>query len=255
MREKKIAFVTANSIEAQHAYEELSNRYDTVSLDEADVIVALGGDGMILQSLHQSINKKCSVFGMHCGSLGFLTNRYHVHHLHNRIKNARQTILHPLKMEAENIYGHHHTSLAINEISLLRQTAQAAKLRISVDNTERMAELVCDGVLIATPAGSTAYNLSAHGPILPIDSALLALTPISAFRPRRWRGALLPNTSQISIECLESKKRPISVVADNNEFRDILKVRIAQDNTCELNILFDADHSLDERIIAEQFQH
>ncbi len=190
---------------------------------------------------------------MHFGSIGFLMNRYDTDQLRERLAAAHTTVLHPLKMEATDINGVAHSAIAINEVSLLRQSAQAAKLEISVDGRARMDELICDGALVATPAGSTAYNLSAHGPIIPINASLLALTPISAFRPRRWRGALIANTAHVEIRILEAQKRPVSAVADHTEFRNIEQVRIFEDRSIAMTLLFDADHSLDERILIEQF--
>lgn len=253
MSKPKIALIATDQEDAQKAHAELAGLYETVPEEQADVIVALGGDGLMIQCLHKSMQTGQQIFGMHCGSVGFLMNNYIAENLIERLQKARLTQLHPLKMIAKDTASKTHTALAINEVSLLRQTAQAAKLKISVDGRERMAELSCDGVLVATPAGSTAYNLSAHGPIIPIDAPLLALTPISAFRPRRWRGALLPDRATVTIETLEAGKRPISAVADNIEFRDIVSVEIMQDKNNELSMLFDADHSLDERILREQF--
>jgi len=250
-----LAFVASDHSESDAICKELDEKYNGVSIDDADVIVALGGDGLMLESLHKHMGTSTPIFGMHLGSVGFLMNRFDKDNLRDRINKAKLTILRPLKMTATDVDGISHEALAINEVSLLRQTAQAAKLEISVDGRKRLDELVCDGVLVSTPAGSTAYNLSAHGPILPIDASLLALTPISAFRPRRWRGALLPNRARVSIEALEPAKRPISAVADHSEFRNIQSVEISEDRSKELFLLFDQDHSLDERILTEQFMH
>ena len=250
---RKLAFVASDNPEAAQARQALHARYDGVDVEEADVIIALGGDGLMLQTLHASMKNGTPIFGMNCGSVGFLMNRYDEDNLRERLAAAKLSLLHPLKVTTTSVSGESHEALAINEVSLLRESAQAAKLQISIDGRVRMEELVCDGVLLSTPAGSTAYNLSAHGPILPIDAALLALTPISAFRPRRWRGAILPEVAQVTITTLESSKRPVSAVADHAEFRNVGEVHIAQDRSHQLFMLFDADHSLDERILAEQF--
>ncbi|MBE8220593.1 MAG: NAD kinase [Alphaproteobacteria bacterium] len=249
----RLAFVAAETDEAIAAKAALENRYGTIALDEADVIVALGGDGVMLHTLHQFMDNGTPIFGMQQGSIGFLMNHFEEENLPTRINNAKMSHLHPLEMKARDAAGKTHTALAINEVSLLRQTAQAAKLAISVDDKPRLQELICDGVLLATPAGSTAYNLSAHGAILPIDASLLALTPISAFRPRRWRGALLSETAIVNIKTLEADKRPVSAVADHSEVRDIVEVTIRQDKSRVLRMLFDSDHSLEERVLAEQF--
>ena len=250
---RKLAFVASDNPEAEAARQVLDARYKGVEAGDADIIIALGGDGLMLQTLHSNMKDGTPIFGMNWGSVGFLMNRYEEDNLLERLEQAKLSLLHPLKMTATTASGQIHEALAINEVSLLRESAQAAKLQISIDNRVRMEELICDGVLLATPAGSTAYNLSAHGPILPIDAALLALTPISAFRPRRWRGAILPEVAKVSISMLEHEKRPVSAVADHAEFRDIVKVDIQQDRRHQLFMMFDADHSLDERILAEQF--
>jgi NAD+ kinase len=252
-KRKKLAFVASPDAAAQAAREVLHARYDGVSVADADVIVALGGDGLMLSSLHGFMDEGKPIFGMHHGSVGFLMNKFEEDGLAERIADAKMTLLHPLEMEAKTANGETHSALAINEVSLLRMTAQAAKLKIDIDGKTRMEELICDGALLATPAGSTAYNLSAHGPILPIDAQLLALTPISAFRPRRWRGALLPENASVTFTALEAEKRPISAVADHSEFRNIVEVTVRQSKAHNLLMLFDKDHSLDERILAEQF--
>lgn len=251
--DKKLAFVASPSAEAQSACEKLHARYDGVSVDDADIIVALGGDGLMLATLHQVMDQGKPIFGMHQGSVGFMMNGYQEDDLRDRLSDAKMTLLRPLVMKARDADGKEHNALAINEVSLLRMTAQAAKLQITVDGTQRLDELVCDGALVATPAGSTAYNLSAHGPILPMDAKLLALTPISAFRPRRWRGALLPQMADVTFTALEAEKRPVSAVADHTEFRNVVEVNIKQSKKHEMLILFDSDQSLDERILAEQF--
>ncbi len=249
----RIAFVASDSPEAKDALEALVARYGNIPPKEADAIVALGGDGLMLQTLHRHMNDHIPIFGMNRGSVGFLMNDYREDNLHERLAEAEVSRIHPLSMIAYDRAGKAYKALAINEVSLFRETAQAAKLRISIDGTVRMPELSCDGVLVATPAGSTAYNLSAHGPIVPLNAPLLALTPISPFRPRRWRGALLPNKARISIEVLEAEKRPVSAVADHFETRSIVRVEIEKARQIELYMMCDPDHSLDERILAEQF--
>lgn len=249
----KIAFAASAAPVAQTALAALKARYGNASLEEADVIVALGGDGFMLQTLHSSQHLSAPVYGMNRGTIGFLMNEYSENDLEARLEAAEEALVNPLSMTALDADGVEHKALAINEVSLLRMTAQAAKLRITIDGTPRMDELICDGAMLATPAGSTAYNLSAHGPILPINSKLLALTPISAFRPRRWRGALLPEAAEVTFTALEADKRPISAVADNSEFRNIVEVSVRQSTTHEMLMLFDEDHSLDERILTEQF--
>jgi len=230
----------------------LSARYGNCAPLDATAIVALGGDGFMLQTLHSFLARGLPIYGMNLGSVGFLMNGFQEEDLPRRIDAAEPTKIRPLLMRTFSPAGE-KTALAFNEVSLLRQTHQAAKLRIVLDGKVRLDELVCDGILVSTPAGSTAYNLSAHGPILPIDSALLAITPLSAFRPRRWRGALLPRNVQISFEVLEHGKRPVSAVADNTEVRDVSRVDVAEDRDTIVTMLFDPGHSLDERILAEQF--
>tara|TARA_R110000868_G_scaffold101078_2_gene278294 strand:- start:57 stop:824 length:768 start_codon:yes stop_codon:yes gene_type:complete len=253
MKFKNIAFVATNVPEAQEALASLSARYGDTALAEADVIVALGGDGLMLQTLHKHMHRDIPIYGMNFGSVGFLMNEYSDTDLMERLDAADIAQLHPLRMNATLSNGTEHEALAINEVSLLRETYQAAKIRISIDGKVRMPELSCDGVLVSTPAGSTAYNLSAQGPIIPIDAALLALTPISAFRPRRWRGALLSHRAKVRFEILEAEKRPISAVADHREFRDVVDVTVEEDPTINLKMMFDEGHSLDERILTEQF--
>ncbi|WP_332116363.1 NAD kinase [Azorhizobium caulinodans] len=252
-RFERIAFMASGTPEAEAARARLIQRYGDVSEDAADVIVALGGDGLMLQTLHHFRDKGVPIYGMHRGSVGFLMNTYREDDLRARLANATHVVIHPLMMEAVDAAGVRYSAPAINEVSLLRQTYQAAKLRISIDGKVRLEELICDGVLVATPAGSTAYNLSAHGPILPLGAALLALTPISPFRPRRWRGALVPDRATIQIEILEANKRPVSAVADHKEVRDIIEVTARLDKTSSMDMLFDPDHGLDERILREQF--
>ncbi|MDP3548397.1 MAG: NAD kinase [Phreatobacter sp.] len=250
---KKIAFVASPAPEAQEAYERLAARYGHVAGDEAEVVVALGGDGLMLQTLHKYITSGKPIYGMNRGSVGFLMNEYAEDGLVERIWNSERSVIHPLAMTTVDIHGERQDALAINEVSLLRQTSQVAKLRISVDGHPRMDELIADGVLIATPAGSTAYNLSANGPILPLNATLLALTPISPFRPRRWRGALLPDRVALTIEVMESAKRPVSATADHHEVRDVATVSVEMDRTKSMVLLHDPGHSLDERILREQF--
>ncbi len=252
--QERLSFVASSAPEAQIACEKLGKRYGNVHPNEATVVVALGGDGLMLQTLHRFMGTDIPIYGMHRGSVGFLMNEFNEDGLPERIANAKLSVIHPLKMKAENIKGEVHQALAINEVSLFRQTGQSARLSISVDGQERMSELICDGVLVATPAGSTAYNLSVGGPILPIKARLLALTPISPFRPRRWRGALLPNKASVRVNVLEADKRPVSAVADHNEFRDVLSVSIREERNLGLKLLFDPGHALEERILAEQFR-
>jgi NAD+ kinase len=216
-------------------------------------VVALGGDGFMLETLHRNLGARRPIYGMNRGSVGFLMNDYDETDLTTRIAGAEQAIIHPLSMTAIDSAGGEHRALAINDVSLLRSTRQAAKLRILIDGRVRMEELICDGALVATPAGSTAYNLSAHGPIIPLDAQVLALTPISAFRPRRWRGALLSHQACLSFEVLEAVKRPVSAVADNVEVRSVMRVDVVEDRNTSLAILFDAGRSLEERMLAEQF--
>ena len=249
---RRIAFAAAETSEAQAALQQLETAHGKTALGDADVVVALGGDGLLLRVLRQALPHQIPVFGMNRGSVGFLMNSYRVEDLPERLAAAEPVEIHPLQMHVTTTNGDTQTALAINEVSLLRETHQAAKLQISIDGVVRMSELICDGALVATPAGSTAYNLSAHGPIIPLGAGILALTPISAFRPRRWRGALLPHTAKVTVRILEAEKRPVSAVADDTEVRDVLKVEISEDTTT-LNLLFDPDDSLRERILKEQF--
>lgn len=251
----KLAFVAADTAEAHAAREELAARYGACEPDEADVIVALGGDGLMLSCLHRFMSTGVPTFGMNRGSVGFLMNDFALEGLHQRLAAAERTQIRPLHMRAVDAEGRITEAMAINEVSLLRETHQAAKLSIDIDERPRLPELVCDGVLVATPAGSTAYNLSAHGPILPINAKLLALTPISAFRPRRWRGALLPSHVAVTITCLERAKRPVAAAADNVEIRHVAEVSVAEAREATCTIMFDPDHSWDERILTEQFTY
>ena len=249
----KLAFAASDRPEAREALDRLRARYGCTDEADADVIVALGGDGFMLEMLHRHLGTGRPIYGMNRGSVGFLMNDYDEDDLPERIAAAERAAIHPLVMTATDKHGKKHRALAINEVSLLRQTHQTAKLRISVDGKLRMEELVCDGALVATPAGSTAYNFSAHGPIIPLAAQVLALTPISAFRPRRWRGALLPHQARVTFEIMEADKRRVSAVADNFEVRDVTEVDVCEDRTTELHMLFDAGRGLDERVLAEQF--
>ena len=249
-----LSFLASSATEALAAREELIGIYGDVPPEEADVIVALGGDGFMLQTLHGTMNSGKLVYGMNRGSIGFLMNDYRTEDLQDRICTAVENAFHPLQMTTANSDGTNSTALAINEVSLFRQSYQAAKLRVEVDGVVRLDELICDGLMVATPAGSTAYNLSAHGPILPLDAPLLAMTPVSAFRPRRWRGALLPNKVTVDIHILEAEKRPVNAVADNTEVKSVLHIRIAQSEHTTARILSDPDRSWSDRILAEQFE-
>ena len=252
-RLKTIAFVPGATAECRSAAVELERKYGNAKPEEADVIVALGGDGLMLQTLHKFMKSGKPIYGMHRGTVGFLMNEFKLEGLSERIAGAHMTVIHPLRMRARDAKGATHEHRAINEISMFRQSAQAAHLRIMVDGRERLPELVADGLLVASPAGSTAYNLSVQGPIIPINAPLLALTPISPFRPRRWHGALLPDKAEVTVEVLEADKRPVAAVADHDEVRSVTSVDIAMDHTIAINLLFDPGHNLDERILGEQF--
>ncbi len=254
MPNRKIAFVAARGQPAQEALLRLTQRYGNVTPAKADVVVALGGDGFMLQTLHRHIKRQVPIYGMHRGSIGFLMNTYKETRLLERLKAAAPVTVHPLRMRAVTANGKEHEALAINEVSLLRETRQAAKIRISIDGVQRLDELICDGALVSTPAGSTAYNLSAHGPIIPLGAGLLALTPISAFRPRRWRGALLPSKASVTFDILENDKRPVSAVADYTEVRDVVRVHVTEEPDIDMTLLFDPEHNLEERIVKEQFE-
>lgn len=255
MTRKKWALIVSPTQPAQDAAEKLKSMIDWVPVEEAERAVVLGGDGFMLQTLHQMLNRRAimPVYGMNLGTVGFLMNNWHMEDLSERLAKARAFKVKPLKMEVETISGASFTLPAINEVSLLRETRQTAKLEIEINGRIMMEELVCDGVLIATPAGSTAYNLSANGPILPLTCNLLALTPISPFRPRRWKGAILPDKMEISIRVLNPEKRPVSAVGDQQEVRDVSCVKVAVDRSQALTMLFDPEHALDERIAMEQF--
>lgn len=249
-----IAFVAAPQAEAQDALKRLSARYPNVASETADVVVALGGDGFMLRTLHRFIEEKKPIYGMNRGSVGFLMNAYEEDGLIERLKAAKPIELHPLRMVATDLAGRRHEALAINEVSLLRETRMAAKIRIQVDGIVRLPELICDGVLVATPAGSSAYNLSAHGPVIPLGAGVLALTPISPFRPRRWRGALLPETATVSLTVLDADTRSVSASADYTEVREVATIQVREDRSLAPVLLFDPEHALEERIIREQFQ-
>lgn len=255
MKFGKIAFLASDAPEAKKALTRLARRYGNAEPAQADVVVALGGDGHMLQTLHRFVSTGTPIYGMNRGSVGFLMNDYQDAGLEERLRAAELTTIHPLRMTATDAAGKTHKAIAFNEVSLLRQRYQAAKLKIAVDGAPRLEELICDGILLATPAGSTAYNLSAHGPILPINSSLLALTPISAFRPRRWRGAILPHEARVTITVLEAEKRPVAAVADHLEVRNVREVVIAEDRKKTAKILFDPGHSLAERVLREQFRY
>jgi NAD+ kinase len=247
-----VSFVASRAKEAQNGLARLKRRYKHVPPSKGDVIVALGGDGFVLETLHRYMEREVPIFGMNKGTVGFLMNEYREEKLLDRITNAEEVSLRPLEMIAMR-KGRRKRALAINEVSLLRETRQAAKIKISVDGIVRIPELICDGILLATPAGSTAYNLSAHGPIIPIGADVMALTPISAFRPRRWRGALLPQRALVRFDILEAEKRPVSAVADHTEVRDISWVEVREDRARRMRMLFDPEHNLEERILNEQF--
>jgi len=254
MSRRSFALVASDTPEALEAKARLEARYETADVETAEVIVALGGDGFMLETLHRFMERAVPIYGMNCGTVGFLMNQFDEEGLADRVAAAQPVTLHPLRMRADTVDGKTSDALAINEVSLLRESRQAAKIGISIDGVKRMEELICDGVLLATPAGSTAYNLSAHGPIVPIGAQLLALTPISVFRPRRWRGALLPARAEVTFDIHEAAKRPVSATADFTEVRDVIRVSVREDQSVDLNLLFDPEHNLEERIIKEQFQ-
>ncbi|TBW34617.1 NAD kinase [Siculibacillus lacustris] len=252
---ENVAFIASASEEAEAAKRRLSHLYGSSPPDMADVIVALGGDGFMLAALRRFLDSGKPVYGMHRGTVGFLMNEYRVEGLMERLAKAEVTRIRPLSMTAISADGTVHEARAFNEVALWRQTYQAAKLKIVIDGVERLEEMVCDGLIVATPAGSTAYNFSAHGPIIPLDAPLLALTPISPFRPRRWRGALVPDRAEIRVEVLDFVKRPVGVAADHTEIRDVLEVTVSQDRQAESLLMFDPEHNWEERILAEQFQY
>jgi NAD+ kinase len=250
---ERISFVASPRPEAREAMLRMRHTYGSVPEEQADVIVALGGDGLMLETLRRHMNDSIPVFGLNQGTIGFLMNDYRESDLPKRIAAAKASVIHPLQMSATDIEGRQFENVAINEVSLLRQTHQTARLRIFIDGAERLNEIICDGALLATPAGSTAYNLSAHGPILPIGCSLLALTPISVFRPRRWRGALLKRESCVKFEVLDPDLRPVAASADSQEVRNVAEVEVREDRSRSMVMLFDPERSLDERILAEQF--
>ena len=254
MKLQKPFFLASNNVDAQKKKEILEKKFGSNSADNADVIIVLGGDGFMLEAIKNQMDKNLPLFGLNYGSVGFLMNAVNDEDLIQRLDSSQSIKIKPLSMIAKTTDGSEHSAIAINEVSLLRETHQAAKIKISIDKNVRLEELVCDGVLLSTPSGSTAYNLSAHGPILPINADVLALTPISAFRPRRWKGAILNSNSEVKFEIIDNKKRPVSVVADSTEFRDITSVTIKQDSQKSVQLLFDAQHSFEERILNEQFK-
>ena len=249
----RFAFDASETDIAQQALRKLLERYPDTPVADADVIVALGGDGFMLRTLHEQRVRSTPVYGMKLGRVGFLMNKYRQGELAARIRNAHVAELHPLEMRVVDTSGTVHVALAFNEVSLLRQSNQAAHLEVKLNAAVKLDSLVCDGILVSTPAGSTAYNLSAHGPILPLDSNVLALTPISPFRPRRWRGAILPHRTQVSLRVLDAGKRPVSATADFFEVRDVSSVDIHQTEGAGLRLLFDPEHNLEQRILDEQF--
>ncbi len=249
----KIGFLAGEANAAQRAVKRLIKRYGNTPLAEAEVIVAIGGDGFMLHTLHETLSHNVPIYGMNKGSVGFLMNRYSENNLSERLREAKPAQWHPLAMAARDKSGVEVDAFAINEVSLLRQTRQAAKIRVHVNDTVKLDELVCDGILVATPAGSTAYNASAHGPILPLGAGVLALTPISPFRPRHWRGALLSQDSHIRFEILDAAKRPVSATADHREVRNVVQVDIVEQREVSMRLLFDPEHNLEDRIVNEQF--
>ncbi len=250
----RISFQASDAAEAQAACRALRARYGHAPPEEAEVIVALGGDGFMLHTLHDTMPLNVPVYGMNRGTVGFLMNDYHDDGLRERLAAAKEVVINPIRMRAEDAAGRHHEALAINEVSLLRETRQAAKIRIVVNGEVMLPELICDGVMVATPAGSSAYNFSAHGPILPIQAKIMALTAVAAFRPRRWRGALVMWDWTVRFEVMEALKRPVSATADATEVRDVLSVEVAAAPEIEMRLLYDPGHGLEERLIREQFE-
>ncbi|MDC0031985.1 NAD kinase [Pelagibacteraceae bacterium] len=255
MKFKKPHFIASTNIDAQEQKQLLISKYGDFDVNESDVLIVLGGDGFMLQAIKDYMDKKIPFFGINYGSIGFLMNSVADGDLINRLNQAQSVQLSPLVMTAYDKDDSFHTAKAINEVALLRQTHQAAKIQVSIDNQVRLEELICDGILLATPSGSTAYNLSAHGPILSIESNDLALTPISAFRPRRWKGAILNNKSEVKLDILESEKRPVSATADSLEVRNVKSITIRQDTSSKIVLLYDSNHSFEERILNEQFKY
>lgn len=250
---KKLAVLAADTPLAQRAVRTLQEKYDVVAVDQADVIVALGGDGHMLEVMHQTMDLRKPIYGMNLGSVGFLLNNYSPDFLLERLSKAQTVQLNPLKMQAVTQSGETITARAVNEVSLWRGSRQAAKISIDVDGVNRLGELICDGVLLATAAGSTAYNLSAHGPIIPIRAHAMALTPICPFRPRRWRGALLQQDARVRFAVLEGDKRPVNAAADAFEAQNVVSVDVYEDHEMVIELLFDPGHSLEDRILREQF--
>ena len=255
MKFKKPHFIASTNIDAQKQKQLLVSKYGDFAINESDVLIVLGGDGFMLQAIKDYMDKKIPFFGINYGSIGFLMNSVADGDLINRLDQAQSVQLSPLVMTAYDKDDSFHTAKAINEVALLRQTHQAAKIQVSIDNQVRLEELICDGILLATPSGSTAYNLSAHGPILSIESNDLALTPISAFRPRRWKGAIINNKSEVKLDILESEKRPVSATADSLEVRNVKSITIRQDTSSKIVLLYDSNHSFEERILNEQFKY
>ena len=253
MTERKIAFTASDAGPAQDALRALVTQYGQAEADAADIIVALGGDGFVLETIHAHLGNGVPIYGMHRGSVGFLMNEYDVDGLDARLEAARPVVLHPLRMAVVGLDGTRSEALAFNEVSLHRESRQAAKIEIIIDGVTRLDELICDGVIVATSAGSTAYNLSAQGPIIPIGAGLLAVTPISAFRPRRWRGALVPHQAKVTFRVRDGDKRPVSATADYTEVRDVAEVGVHEDREVAVELLFDPEHNLEERILNEQF--
>jgi NAD+ kinase len=249
----RLAFVAAATPAARAARSALERRYGGVPPAQAEIIVALGGDGLMLHTLHRNMRRRTPIFGMNLGTVGFLLNTYKQSGLVRRLRKAREVTLTPLLMRAVDTRGRSHEAMAINEVSLLRSSRQTARVAVAVDGHMRLPDLHCDGVMVATPAGSTAYNLSAHGPILPLGAGLLALTPINAFRPRRWRGALLPRDARVELTVLDPRKRPVAAAADSVEIANVVKVTVTEASDIALNLLFDPEHDLEERILKEQF--
>ena len=250
----KLAFLASKSAKAQGAYRALTKTYGNHEVSQADVVVPLGGDGFMLHCLHNMIDKRVPVFGLSRGTVGFLMNAYRESDLIERIDSAKNTVLHPLEMKAHQVNGQIKEALAINEVSLLRQTKQSAHIKVNINGDTKIERLVGDGIMVATPAGSTAYNLSAHGPVIPMGSEILAVTPISPFRPRRWRGAIIPSHAAVSFEVMSHRKRPVSATSDNFEVRNVCRVDIKARKDIHINVLYDPQHNLEDRILNEQFE-
>ena len=253
MKKMRLSCVHSGSARAQKGFEALKRNYTFVDEQEADIIVALGGDGFMLECFHRFQNLQVQIYGMNRGTIGFLLNEYDEKHLLERVQDAEEAVLYPLELKAIDVDGCEYAQQAYNEVSLIRYSQQSANLQIRINGKERLGKIICDGVLVSTPAGSTAYNFSAHGPIIPIGSNILVLTPISPFRPRRWRGALLPHDVEIDIAVLDPQKRPIGAAADSFEIQNVQRVIIKENRSNPARVLFDKGHSLEERIIREQF--